>query len=45
LRDLLRPGDVVAMMGAGNISAVAHGLAAALTGATGARVPFERRRS
>jgi UDP-N-acetylmuramate--alanine ligase len=32
LHDLLRAGDVVAMMGAGNISAVAHGLAAALAG-------------
>jgi UDP-N-acetylmuramate--alanine ligase len=33
LRALLKPGDVVAMMGAGNISAVAQGLAASLTGA------------
>jgi UDP-N-acetylmuramate--alanine ligase len=30
LKDLLRPGDVIAMMGAGNVSAVAHGLASAL---------------
>jgi UDP-N-acetylmuramate--alanine ligase len=31
VNDLLRPGDVIAMMGAGSISAVAHDLAAALT--------------
>ncbi|MEO8755364.1 MAG: UDP-N-acetylmuramate--L-alanine ligase [Casimicrobiaceae bacterium] len=43
LRDLLRPGDVIAMMGAGNISAVAHGLAAALVGAPGAGPLIERR--
>ncbi|MET0290794.1 MAG: UDP-N-acetylmuramate--L-alanine ligase [Steroidobacteraceae bacterium] len=43
LRDLLRPGDVVAMMGAGNVTHVAHGLAAALAGATGGAV-IERRR-
>ncbi len=48
LRALLRPGDVVAMMGAGSISAVAHGLAASLeVGAARARagVAVERRRS
>jgi UDP-N-acetylmuramate--alanine ligase len=32
LRDVLRPGDVVVTMGAGNIGAVAHGLPAALGG-------------
>jgi UDP-N-acetylmuramate--alanine ligase len=37
LRDLLRGGDVVAMMGAGNISFVAHGLAAALVPAASTR--------
>jgi UDP-N-acetylmuramate--alanine ligase len=31
LRDLLRPGDVVLAMGAGNISAVAHELPARLS--------------
>jgi UDP-N-acetylmuramate--alanine ligase len=46
LRALLKAGDVVAMMGAGNVSAVAHGLAAALAGTTGAGDgSLERRRS
>jgi len=45
LRALLKPGDVVAMMGAGNVSAVAHGLAAALSGTTGAGGTIERRRT
>jgi UDP-N-acetylmuramate--alanine ligase len=44
LRDLLRPGDVVAMMGAGNVSSVAQGLAAQLTGSSGAGATLERRR-
>jgi UDP-N-acetylmuramate--alanine ligase len=51
LRDLLRPGDVIAMMGAGNISVVAQGLAAALlaaappaaTSASGRHRTLERR--
>ena len=44
LRDLLKPGDVIAMLGAGNVSSVAHGLAVALAGSSGAGATMERRR-